>query len=143
MKMTAIVVAFLALASVPNTQQASSEYLINATLFVANPQVPGSLQVLGKPLLRTVSGRAAMMTLGEEKGSISVDVTPSDLGAGKAGLHVVAETRHSGQVATATFDLLTGTGTAPATIVLRDKTGAFMLLDGRPLFVSFEATQSR
>ncbi len=141
MKIIAIAVAFAALASTSNTQPGIADYVINAALFTSNPQEPGSLVAMAKPVIRTVSGRSATMALGDDNGGISLDVMASDLGAGKIGLHVVAETRLSGRAAKSTFDLLTGTGAAPATAVLRDSAGALMLMNGRPLYVALEATR--
>lgn len=144
MKITAIVAAFLALASTANTQPASAEFVINATLLAANPQAPGSIQVLARPTLRTSSGRPATLTLGDDANSISIAVTPSDLGAGKVGLHVAVEARLDGRLASSTFDLLTGQGASAATVALRAATGAFMLdKQGRLQFVTLEATRQQ
>jgi TonB family protein len=131
------------------------DILVYAHLFAANPADPSSTQVLGTPTLRVAPGRTATADFNDSTAKnapgfgmrpavlarIRMEVTPSDLGAGKVALKVIVQVRRTGGVATSTFDVLAGAGTAAATIALEDATGAFITDEkGRTLFVTFQTS---
>ena len=119
------------------------DIIVYAHLFAANPADLNSTEVLGTPTFRVAPGRTATIVLGDAPKDIRMEVTPSDLGAGKIALKVVVQVRRAGRVATSVFDVLTGTDTSAATVALEDATGAFILDErGRTLFVTFQTPRA-
>ena len=80
------------------------------------------------------------MTMGERAAHrVGLAITPTDAGLGKVALHVVVTVDRAGTQSTAEFDLLTGAGTLPPVVAVRDAAGKPLVLnDGRPFFIQVE-----
>jgi hypothetical protein len=134
-----IVAGIVAMTSWSSAQQTATQYVISTHVLAGSPLQGGAVETLAAPTFRVPAGRPATMDLGDARGSLRLAVTPSDLGAGRAALRVVAETRHGERIQRSTFDLLTGSDASTPTVALRDGAGAFMLdKQGRPLFMEFQ-----
>jgi hypothetical protein len=142
---TAIAAAVLMLLSVPaGARQDQPQFVISVRLFAADPAAPGSADVLAQPQLRTFENHEASMRLGDSANlnGLRLAVTPSDAGSGRVALKVSVELLQNGRSATSRFDVLGGAGTTPATIALRDASGAFVVDEqGRPVFALIEAAK--
>jgi hypothetical protein len=146
MRVSVIALAVFGLAVVVSAQPAVPHYVVQARLLAGNIQNPQALQTLASPQLRTTAGRSSTMELGEAPNGyrFHLEVTPSDLGEGRVGLRVVAETRDGGRVARTAFDLVSGSNMTAPTVALRDNAGAFMVdKQGRPMFLEFSASAQR
>ena len=129
--------------SIISAEQAGPQYLINAKVFAGSPQSRDAVELVASPQLRTVAGREATLDLGEAPNGyrFHLGVTPSDLGAGRVGLRIVATTTVDRRETSAVFDLLTGGDKKAPTVVLRSSSGEFLKdKQGRPLFLEFGAT---
>jgi hypothetical protein len=139
-----IVAGIVAMTSLSSAQQATTQYVISTHILAGNSLQASAVETLASPTFRVPAGRPATMNLGDATDGLRLAITPSDLGSGKVGLRVVAETRHGERIQASTFDLLTGTDASTPTVALRDGTGAFMLdKQGRPLFMEFQTSVRR
>lgn len=137
-------VGVVAVTSVLGAQQAPAQYVINTRILAGNSLQAGSVEALASPTFRVLAGRTASMHLGDDTDGLRLAITPSDLGAGRIALRVVAETRHGGRVQASTFDLLTGPEASTPTVALRDGSGTFVSdKHGRPLFIELQSTIRR
>jgi hypothetical protein len=144
MKNALIVAGIVAMASPSGAQQTATQYVISTRILAGSPRQTREVEIVAAPIFRMPSGRTATVNLDEAAGGLRLAVTPSDLGAGKVALRVVAEAQNRGGVQASTFDLLAGSDASTPTVALRDGTGAFMSdKQGRPLFMEFETSIRR
>ena len=73
-----------------------------------------------------------------------LEVTASDLGDGRVGLRVIAETREGDRSARTAFDVISGRNMTAPTVALRESSGSFITdKQGRPMFLEFEEAAQR
>ena len=143
MRMSVIALVVYGVSAATSAQPSATQYVVQSRLLASNLQSPGTVQLLASPQFRVVAGRPATMELGEAPNGhrFHLEVTASDLGDGRVGLRVVAETGRGDRIARTVFDLISGRNMTAPTVALRESGGSFMTdKQGRPMFLEFEAT---